>query len=283
MSFLQSNNKSNLIINIGAFIVLVLLLVFVFGFYLKIYTHHGESLTVPDFKGETIEKAKADCKEHNLQFIVKDSVYDFDKPKLSIIEQNPKPGSKVKEGRRVYFTINMDKAPQVEFSARELVGEIRDQALRMLVGKGLREGRISYKPDMALNLVLGVMYNGRMVTDGNIKVDKGSMIDLVLGDGGKNQEATVPNVVGHPLYEGIIFVKDANLNYGQPIRDPDTTMFKDSIKAIIYKQSPLAGSIVPMGEPVFLWITPPNRFNRLYAKKPNPNAATQGGPLKNGK
>jgi len=263
---LESVDKKKLLINIGAFITLVFILILSFSIYLRIYTHHGESLTVPDFQGETIDKAKEDCKQHNLQFIVKDSVYDFDKPKLSVIDQNPKPGSKVKEGRRVYFTINMDKAPQVELSAKLLVGEIREQAVRILLGKGLREGRISYKPDMALNLVLGIMYNGRMITDGNISVDKGAMIDLVLGDGGKNQAATVPNVVGHSLAEGIIFVKDANLNYASIVRDPDTTAFKDSIKAIIYKQSPLAGSIVPMGEPVFLWITPPNRYMRLFGK-----------------
>ncbi|HWB63321.1 MAG TPA: PASTA domain-containing protein, partial [Chitinophagales bacterium] len=92
----------NILIAVG--IIIVLLLVVQSG--LQSYTRHGESITVPDLRGMTFEQVKTTLGGKNLEWEIMDSVYDMGKPPLSIVDQNPKANSKVKEGRTIYITIN---------------------------------------------------------------------------------------------------------------------------------------------------------------------------------
>ncbi|NBN99598.1 MAG: PASTA domain-containing protein, partial [Flavobacteriia bacterium] len=96
--------------NLFAIVVLIVLIFTIISLVLNSYTRHGESLTVPDIKGIHIKDAITILEQKKLRYEVIDSLYFDDKPKLSILEQNPQPQSKVKEGRIIYLTINSDAA-----------------------------------------------------------------------------------------------------------------------------------------------------------------------------
>src|SRR5436190_8628958 len=70
--------------------------------WLDNYTHHGESITVPDLRGMTREKLVKFIENKHLQYKVVDSLYEVGKTPGTVIEQDPAPDSKVKENRTIY-------------------------------------------------------------------------------------------------------------------------------------------------------------------------------------
>jgi beta-lactam-binding protein with PASTA domain len=124
------------------------------------------------------------------------------------------------------------------------------QAVRILESNGLKQGKVSYKPDIALNAVLEMSYHGKKLMPGDL-VDKGSAIDLVLGDGGQTAKVAVPDLTGKTFDEALIILRGNNLIMGAVNKQN----VKDSATAIIFKQKPLAGgNNVPQGEAVDIWL-----------------------------
>jgi beta-lactam-binding protein with PASTA domain len=91
----------------------------------------------------------------------------------------------------IYVTLNSSEPPQVKMP--NLIDVSYRQAVSILLSFGLKEGQISYKPDLAKNIVLKQLYNGQPVLP-ETKVLKGSSIDLVLGDGLGSTEIDVPEL-----------------------------------------------------------------------------------------
>lgn len=87
--------------------------------WLDHYTRHNEAVVVPDVKGLKIEEAAEFFKNNNLRYNVIDSVFSKDVEPGAIVELSPLAGSKVKEGRIVFITVNaltsqMATIPEVE-------------------------------------------------------------------------------------------------------------------------------------------------------------------------
>lgn len=253
MRFIDQIKSKNFLLNIALIILAIIVMFIILTQFLKWYTHHGESLTVPDFKGRSVEEVERICEEKDLRFEIKDSVFAPDKPKLSVVEQNPKPGAKVKRNRRIYILINADKAPKVALPVLKDV-QLR-QAERILESYGFKLGNKSYRPDIALNAVLEMQVNGQPVEAGTL-MDKGTVIDLVLGDGGQNVKIEVPNLNGNTLDEALFILRGNSLNIGGVVYDNNVT---DSANAIIYKQRPLSGSgnTISQGEAIDVWLKTP--------------------------
>ena len=150
MNFLKSLGA-----NIFAIIISVIVVFTVVSFILNSYTRHGESLTVPDIRGLKISEMQRILSEKKLQYVITDSLFFADKPALSVVEQNPSPQSKVKEGRIIYITINANSAPTVLMP--NLVDISIRQASAMLLNVGLKPGKLIYKPDIAQNVVLDML------------------------------------------------------------------------------------------------------------------------------
>lgn len=237
----------NILIAIG--IVFVLLLIVQTG--LKTYTRHDESVTVPDLRGSSFEQVKAILGGKNLDWQIMDSVFDMNKPPLSIIDQNPKPNSKVKEGRTIYITINATKAPTTEVP--DLIGRSSLKYAKMqLESYGLKVGELIYKPDPHLNAVIGMMANGKNVTN-KMRLPRGTVIDIVLGDGLGNSRISVPYLIGLHLDEAVFKMRGYSLNTGAIIADEGVT---DTLGAVVYKQVPEygEGQSIRIGEPIDLFV-----------------------------
>jgi beta-lactam-binding protein with PASTA domain len=230
-------------INIGAFVISVLLVIILLSVFLRIYTHHGESLTVPDFKGRTIDEVQKICDDKMLRYEVKDSVFTSNQPKFTVVEQNPKPGEKVKEYRRIYLVINTGTAPKIQMPNLEY--SPRRQAEKILESVGLKSGtNPEYTHNIALNAVIQTKYKGQIIMPGTM-IEKGSTIDFVLGDGGKGGVLVpVPDLENKTLVEARFILTGDNLLLGKI----DSTGVKKMNTAIIYKQSPLSGNSISQGD-----------------------------------
>lgn len=230
-------------------IVIVLLLIVQSG--LRSYTRHDESVTVPDLRGSTFEQVKTILGGKNLEWQIMDSVFDMNKPPMSVIDQNPKPSSKVKEGRTIYITVNATQAPTTEIP--DLIGRSSLKYAKMqLESFGLKVGELIYKPDPHLNAVIGMMVAGKSVTK-KMRVPRGTVIDVVLGDGLGNSRISVPYLIGLHLDEAMFKMRGYSLNTGAIIADGDVT---DTLNAVVYKQVPEfgEGQYIRIGEPIDLFV-----------------------------
>jgi beta-lactam-binding protein with PASTA domain len=162
-------------------VIVLLGLTFVILFWLKSTTNHDQKIEVPSLAKMSLDAAEDKLNEIDLRFEVLDSSnYNPDFPKYSVIEQIPKAREFVKENRKIYLTLN--RSGYVFLKIPEVVGKTRRQAEPTLISMGFEIGRITYKSYIALDEVLELSYKGKKLNPGE-KLQKTSVIDLVLGDG----------------------------------------------------------------------------------------------------
>ena len=92
----------NLLIMCGVGIVILWIAIL----WLDSWTHHGEYLVVPDVKGKSFQDARNTLVNEGFTVELTDSIYDISTRPGTVVEQNPKVGTKVKDGRLIYVTIN---------------------------------------------------------------------------------------------------------------------------------------------------------------------------------
>jgi eukaryotic-like serine/threonine-protein kinase len=234
---------------LGAVVVFVALVTITMR-WLDSYTMHGETITVPDLRGMSMEQVERQLKSKNLQFAILDSLYDKDAKPASVLDQNPKPENKVKENRTIYLTVNAFNPPQ--FKMPNLVDKSLRQAMMEIESYGLKIGELKYVPDMAQNAVLKQMINGREIKPGDM-VAKGTAIDLVLGDGLGNTRVEVPLLLNLTLSEAKFVLTGSSLNLGAVVF---TGNIKDTSAAVIYRQipKPYNNRTINMGEYIDVFI-----------------------------
>lgn len=250
--FFQFLQSRVLVYNLLAIVGLTIAIVFFISTWLNGYTDHGSSLSVPDIRGMRLEKAAAFIMSKNLRYKVADSsIFDLNKPAGTIIEQDPHPNEKVKENRTVYLTITRSTPPGVRMP--DLMDVSLKQAEAILKSYGLVRGQLIYIPDMARNSVLGVLVKGDSMAPGT-EIPKGTLVDLMLGDGFGNTKIAVPDLFGLHLEEAVFTIKASSLNIGTLIFDESV---KDSSLAKVYRQLPAVGdsSVISLGEPIDLFLT----------------------------
>jgi len=240
--------------NTGIAAVIVVGLVMALLIWLNFYTRHGQSRPVPDFIGLTMEMTTETAKKAKVRFQIIDSVYTSEVPRGCIAEQNPKAGFKVKKWRNVLLTINAFSPEMVAMP--NLVNLPKRQAMALIEGAGLEMGSPRYVPDISFDVVLEQLYNGRNIREGD-SIQKGSVIDLVLGKGLSNQRTSVPDLIGLDLETARDRIFGASLTLVTSIYDNTIVNGTDSAKAFVYKQNPdySAEATLQLGSSIYLWFT----------------------------
>ncbi|MCX6257264.1 MAG: PASTA domain-containing protein [Bacteroidia bacterium] len=222
--------------------------------YLSIYTHHGETIPVPDFRGLKISEVRDIAAKNSLNYQIIDSAFLSKHKKGTVIDQNPPPDFKVKKNRTIFLTINAFQTEKVKMP--NLVGLSQRQAEATIENLGLRVGKIDYIPDLAINNVLKQRFRDNDIPEGR-SIEKGSVIDLMLGKGISEEETFVPHLTGLTKNEARILTENEMLHIGAIIADGNIKSSKDSANAKIYKQSPAwnRNHVVRLGTAIDVWIT----------------------------
>jgi len=250
MAKISTHSRTDLFIHIGIIVSLLLVLFLGFFFvYLPFTTNHGEAITVPDLKKKSVEDLDDFLGDRDLRYEV-DCTFVTNVPPLTIISQYPLPGSKVKEGRKIYVTVVSRTAPLIKMP--KLTDMTHRSAQMLLKSVGLEEGNISYVPDMAQNAVLRQLYNGKEILPGQ-PIAKGTKIDLELGEGLGTAQFEAPSVIGMPLDEAKIAIVGAGLKVGQVMEVPAE---EGQAPGSIVRQNPDSGNKVRIGDVIDLWVTP---------------------------
>ena len=168
---------------IQAFLAVAIVVVFTFLViqFLDFRTNHGQEIKVPDLSKMKLEIAEEKLNELDLEVFLLDTVeFNADFPPFTILEQDPKAGSLVKDGRKVYVKLNAGEFTDIT------IPEFKDKTFRQISSTikslTLKEGKITYKPHIAKDVVLQIYQDGRRLRAGD-KVKKNSTLDFVLGDG----------------------------------------------------------------------------------------------------
>lgn len=224
--------------------VAILLLVFLF---IKIYARQGEEYELPEVVGRNIAELKAD-NPIGLDIVVMDSIFRPGVEGGRILTQDPKAGTMVKKGRKLYITMTAYNAE--ESVMPELAGLTVRQAIAELNACGLTVGKLKFVEDPYKNNVIDQSCKGKTVYAGQ-QIERGSVIDLVvgLGDGGGGN--VVPFVIGKTPDKARRDILAASLNVGRE----HYSGVREKATAVVYRQEPdyTGVSKYPYGTEVELW------------------------------
>lgn len=147
--------------------------------WLDTYTHHGESIIVPNVNGLPLKQAEIEFDKKNLKFMVVDSNYVKGMLAGGILDQKPAGGAKVKKGRTIYLTINTDEVPKIAIpdiidnsSYRQAEARLRSLGFKLTEPEFI-EGEKDW--------IYGVKYNGKELTSGE-KIPREAVLTLCVGD-----------------------------------------------------------------------------------------------------
>jgi beta-lactam-binding protein with PASTA domain len=240
--------------NLGLAFAIIVGIAMLLIIWLNIYTRHGQSRSVPDFSGMDIEEAAITARKNKLKYLITDSVYTSIVLPGCVAEQHPLAGLKVKKWRTIALTVNAFNPEMVEMP--DLVELPKRQALALIGSSGMETGSLRYVPDISVDVVLQQLHNGKEVSPGEL-LQRGSVIDLVLGKGLSNQRTVVPNLVGLNLEPARNNIFSASLNLGTFIYDSSIKTADDSLNAFVYKQNPEfnTDATLQLGSSIYLWLT----------------------------
>jgi eukaryotic-like serine/threonine-protein kinase len=240
--------------NLGFAIVIFVGAVLMLLIWMNFYTRHGQARPVPNFIGLTMEQTAKLAKKSRLRYHVIDSIYTIVVPRGCIAEQNPKPGFKVKKWRNVILTINAFHPEMVAMP--NLIDLPKRQAILLIESSGLEIGLLKYRPDLSIDVVIDQQYNGKKIREKD-SLQKGSVIDLVLGKGLSNQLTSVPDLLGMKLDPAKDKILGSSLNLGAFEYDNTIKKGADTINAFVYKQNPefKNDATLRLGSLIYVWLT----------------------------
>ncbi|MBS0012254.1 MAG: PASTA domain-containing protein [Bacteroidales bacterium] len=254
MSLKQFLTSKDFFKHLGLAAAIAVIIVVLTLLWLSIYTRHGQSHPVPDLYGLSIEEAEKVVKENKLRFQVIDSVYTNIVPRGCVVEQNPVAGFEVKKNRRIMVSINAFNPEMVEMP--NLLDLSKRQALALIESSGLEIGKLNYKADLAVDYVLEQLYHGKPVEPGD-SIQKGSVIDLVLGKGLSNLRTPIPDLTGMNITNARNRILGASLNIGTFTFDNTISTAEDTASAFVFKQNPAYNeeTTLQLGSSVYVWFT----------------------------
>jgi len=166
-------------LNLIAMPVVVIAVIFGVLHWLDDYTHHGQSIIVPNVKGLPLKQAEAEFTKKSLKTVVVDSNFVKGMPAGAVLEQKPSSGAKVKTGRTIYLTINTAEMPKVAIpdiidnsSYRQAEARLRALGFKLTAPE-----IISGEKDW----VYAVKYLEKELTNGE-KIPREAVLTLIIGD-----------------------------------------------------------------------------------------------------
>jgi eukaryotic-like serine/threonine-protein kinase len=240
---IETTTLRGLLIHVSIVLGLFSLLSFtVFYKVLPLVTNKDQIVTVPNLIGMSVDEAIEFVKDKDLEIEVIDSSYNAELAPTLVLEQFPKPNSKVKINRKINLKLNARIPPTVNYP--DLAGSTFDFAQKQLKNLNLKIGTIRYQPDIANNAILESRLNGKKISAGH-HVTKGSKIDLVIGT--YNEKFALPDFENMPMDEVEAYILGMNLK----VKKINYLIgYNDEQIGTVKKQQPNAGDTVRLGDEV---------------------------------
>ena len=207
--------------------LVILFLVFTF---IKLYARQGQEYELPDVVGTNIVELQAD-NPIKLDVVVLDSIFRPGQEGGLILTQDPKAGTLVKKGRKLYITMTAYSPDDAVLP--ELAGLTVRQAVSELLSEGLEVGTLKFVEDRYKNSVIDQTCDGKTIYAGQ-QIARGSVIDLTVGLGDSTGRSVVPFVIGKTSDKARRDILSASLNVGKE----HFKGVKHKETAVVYRQEP---------------------------------------------
>ena len=168
-------------------IVLVLLFLGV-RYGLDIYTHHGETILVPNIRHKSLSDAEKILGHLGIEMVVSDTGYVKTLPPDCVLEQSLEPGERVKSGHRIYLVINSSHSPTLTLPDIIDNCSLRE-AMARLSAIGFKLGKTKYVYGEK-DWVYGILANGKSVSAGD-RISIESTLVIQAGNGQRNAADSV--------------------------------------------------------------------------------------------
>ena len=177
---IKFKNIWRIVFHLFLMVVAVALIIFGTFKWLHSYTNHGEHIEVPAVDGLVVEDAMIVLQNNSLAGKVTEYRYHKNMEEGTVIEQRPKQGAYVKEGRTIYLVVNSGKIPM------KVVPDVADNsslraAETLLLGSGFKLTPHEYV-DGDADWVYEIKYNGKAIESGT-EIPEGSTLTIVAGNG----------------------------------------------------------------------------------------------------
>ncbi len=225
--------------NLGIFLVLAFLGIFITKIWLSYYTNHGQALKVPDFIQMDFDEAEKLANDKSFELVVSDSVFLLNQAPHRILVQDPPADFKVKENRKIYVTVTKNIPDLVKVPNLLAGNDDYKQYSRKLERIGVSSKVVDRKYSIKLqrNTILEIRYDGENITDkvgGGFQVPMGSTLEFVVTDRGGGM-VEVPNLICKSYDAAKFLIKNyglkvGNVTVGSNVKDPE--------QAYVSKQNP---------------------------------------------
>jgi serine/threonine-protein kinase len=204
------------------------------GNYVTIFSSLGPPKTsVPDVRGEQLDKALADLQNANLKG--RRVAIDSDQPQGQVVSQQPTGGASVVQGSTV--TLRVSKGPQ-PIAVPNVIGSSFESANSALLGKGFAVARTDVQSNQPKDTVIGMN-----PAPGTFQ-PPGTTIHVQVSKGPTT--STVPDVTSISQADAQTQLKASGFQVRivtQPVTDPNQD-------GIVQTQDPTGGSKAPPGSTV---------------------------------
>ena len=204
--------------------ILIILIVAVIGLVivflsLNIFTKHGEWQTVPEVENMSFTNAINTLHQKGFRTDIRDSVYKEGVQPGFVVEQFPKPGAKVKPGRKIFLYINAVHPREYVIDAENVPGDAlkgysRRQGLAKLEELGFRNINIVTVPGDN-DRIIRILANGKKVAKMQ-KVPVNALITVEVYDGQLNRLSD--SIQAEEYLQYITEVEEEN-NAAEPTED----------------------------------------------------------------
>lgn len=169
--------------NLLAILIFIALLCFGVRFAMDYYTHHGESIVVPNFVHKQIDEARQMADDLGLTIEVADTGYVKTLPPDCILEQTPVDGKRIKSTHVIYVIINASSA--LALPLPDLVDNcsLREAQSRLL-SMGFTLGDPVYRSGER-DWIYEITVNGRPVKTGDM-IPSDAKLVIHVGNGTRN-------------------------------------------------------------------------------------------------
>ena len=238
----------------------VLGLIIMLTLWLRFYTDHGTKILIPDFEDLMIADAEKLAEKNSFEIYDADSVFVIGKPGGMVLNQNPKPGSYAKKGRKIYVTISKTEADKITVAELPvLYGNDYEQKTLELGYRGLKtsiKGR-RFDPGEP-NHILEVWYKDQLIISGNefksnVKISLGDQLEFVVSEAGGG-EILIPDIVCLTYEEASFIITSSKLKLGEV---QESGSISNINKAYVTSQFPqyVPGEKIQMGTAINLIIS----------------------------
>ena len=189
----------------------------------------GEETEAPNLMGKSLEQAQKIAEEQKLYLKRIDGNYDRHYDPLTVINQTPDPGVRIKE--RSYVTVFVT-SDVVDVIVPDLVGYDLNDCEKLLSENNLRKRYVSYMDaeDVPVDFVIAQSYPP------GSRVPTGTEIDVLLSRGAKERSYIMPDVIGKYAVDVKIYFQMRNLKVlGNNVYYPGLE------PGLVVKQYPLSG------------------------------------------